>query len=176
MNRMKKIIRNIVLILLVCFFFFYMRGYYLTKEACIMDSIRSLYCKEDEFITSVSMEPYDVTLVADLDHLTVSLFSTEKTGPFYHIRDSSTGMEIDKDAPVSMEGMFSSSYGTVAFIYRNDKSIDEVHVVMGNGETRVLNEWKNDFILISYNDRDNWTHAICRVYDDNGKLRYETAY
>lgn len=176
MNRTKKIIRNMGIVLLICFFFYYMVGYYLTKEACIRDSIRGLYCKEDQLINSVWIKPYDVTLVADLDHLTVSLISTEKVGFFYRMGNNSIGMEIDRNNPIDIGGIFDSDYGTVTYIYRNDKSIDEVHLVMEDGETKMVNEWVNDFILLSYDNRDKWMHTICRVYDDNGELVYETAY
>ena len=53
-----------------------LRSFYVIK-------IRSLYCEEDEFITSANLKNYDITLVANLENKTVSLFSTKRVGFLY---------------------------------------------------------------------------------------------
>ena len=67
MSRRKKLIRNIIILSLICSFFYFTGGYYFSREACIMDSIRSLYCEEDEFITSANLNDYDITLFREAE-------------------------------------------------------------------------------------------------------------
>ena len=176
MSRRKKLIRNIIILSLICSFFYFTGGYYLSREACIMDSIRSLYCEEDEFITSSNLNDYDITLVADLDNKTASLFSTKRVGFLYRIGDNTTGNKLRKDKPLVLGGLSSSQFGSAIYIYRNDKNIEKIEVAVENGETVILDEWEKDFILLSFENKENWTHIVCRVYDDSGNLIYETAY
>lgn len=176
MNRKKKLIRNIVILSLILSFYYFTGGIYLTKESCIMDSVRGLYSNEKEIITSEKINSYEVTLLADRENLTAAIFSTKKTGPFYRIGGSMIGSEIHQDVPIDIDGMFDSDFGSVVYIYRNDKSIEEIEVVKGNGETVMINVWEKDFILIAYEDTDSWTHTICRVYDENHEIVYETAF
>ena len=176
MTRKKKLIRNIVILLLIGMFCYFTGGCYLTKESCIMDSVRSLYSKEDEFIIDAKVNSYEVTLLADSDNLTAAIFATKKTGPFYRIGNNMIGSKINREVPIDIDGMFSNEFGTVVYIYRNDKSIEEIEVILGTGETVIMNDWEKDFILITYDDMDNWMHTICRVYNENHKVVYETAF
>ena len=176
MSKRKKLIRNIIILVLLCAFYYFISSCYLTKEACIMDSVRGLYSKETEIITDARINDYEVTLLADLDNLTAAIFATKKTGLCYSIGNNMTGSRINRDVPIDMDGFFDSDVGSVLYIYRNDKAIDEIEVVLRSGETVIMNEWEKDFILITYEDTDNWKPTICRVYDENNELVYETGF
>ena len=176
MSRKKKLIRNMVILLLIGTFYYFLGGYYLTKESCIQDNLKSWYSQDNEYITSVKLGSYEVTLQADQDNHTASIICTRKTGPFYQIGDSMIDCAMDKEAPIDMNGMFDHNYGSVVYIYRNDKSIEEIEVILGTGETVIMSDWEKDFILITYDDMDSWMHTICRVYNENHEVVYETAF
>ena len=188
MKRNKKMIRNAVIILLVCFFYFYMNGYYLTKEACIMDTIRGLYRKEYEVVTSLKNKSYEFTIMADQENQTFSMISTKKAGFLYHLAGTIiTGMKFDEDRPVSMTGTVDSDFGTVAIIHRNDKEIEEVELLTDIVGERIdpnthqypsviRSDWDNDFMILCYDNKMEWVHTICRVYDDNGEIVYQTSF
>lgn len=175
MNRVKILIRNIVIILLLILVSCYINGVYISKENCILDSLRALYGTEREFVTEIDLTKASFTLMFDSDKKTVSMIGVEKHGPFYTAGNCSVGDKIDEDAPFDVFGYYSLNSGPIYYVYRNDKNIDRVEVELENGTSFVLDEWIKDFAVMHI-EALQWSNGLYRAYDQEGNFMYEITY
>lgn len=176
MNRGKKLIRNLVLIFIVLILFYYFGGYYVSKQQCVLETLRSHYSTETREIMELQQGNYIATLMADKNDETFSIVGAKKAGFFYHTASSSIGNIIDKEKCMTIAGMGSTDYGIFICIYRNDKSIIKVEVQLENGETYFITEWHEDYAGYVRDEKTDWSYGTYKAYNADGELVGEEIY
>ena len=175
MNRGKKLVKNFVIIVSFLLIFYYFGGYYISKQQCVMESLRGLYCTEtNREIMEFRYGNYIATLMADENDEKFAIIGTNKKGFLYRTGNSTTGITIDKEKCMTISGM-GSSERMVVFIHRNDKSIDRVEAVLKNGETYTITEWHEDYAGY-VRESINWNGATYKAYNAAGELVGEELY
>lgn len=176
MNK-KKLIRNILFIVVMVYGYCYFHGYYLSREACVNDSVRGLYANTYEEIMVFDSGDQSVTVMANLEEMTCSFIETRKVGPFYHIELTLHWYEIgnsNRDLYV-MSSHYLDDSNMYIVAYRINKEIDYVKVVLRNGETFVLDDWAKDFSSYAI-DSDEWVGATYYAYNANHQLIEERVF
>ena len=174
MKRERKLFRNIIIISALLYVFYYFGGYYISKEQCIKETMRSLYVKEDNVIMEIQNDNDIRTLVVDDNLSSVSVIGTRKAGLFYHTASCSTGMNIKKDQAFSIHSSYNSDIGLTSFIYRNNKDIAYIELTLNDGTLVVIDEWHDDFAGVIVDTEE--VYGIYRGYDVNGNLIEERDY
>ena len=175
MNRGRKLVRNFAIIVTFLLIFYYFSGYYISKQQCVMESLRGLYCTEtNREIMEFRYGNYIATLMADENDEKFSIAGTNKKGFLYRAGDSVTDISIDKEKCMTISGI-GSSERMVVFIYRNDKSIDRVEAVLKNGEIYTITEWHEDYAGY-VRESINLDGATYKAYNAAGELVGEEVY
>lgn len=175
MKRNRKLIRNSVLIAIFLFFIYYFGGYYLSKEQCILETMRGLYGTETEKVLELENGNRSLTLMANEDAKTYSLIGTQRIGFLYQTASSSVGTEIRNENSLHISGMYGNDYGMAIVIYRNNKSICKVTATLESGDTITFDEWHGNFAGLIL-DTDGWYHGIYKAYDATGQLVEEMTH
>lgn len=176
MNRSKKLVRNLAIVLVLLFGFYYFGGYYISKEQCVVETLRGLYGTETREIMELHLDNYTATLMADETGGTFSIVGTKKAGPFYRTASSVIGVKIDKEKAIRVSGQFSSDEGGVVFIYRTTPEVVRVEVEMQDGEQHTITEWTEDFAGFVVNNKEEWYPGYYRAYNAKGELLEEVYY
>lgn len=175
MKRGKKLIRNLAVILVLLLGFYYFGGYYISKEQCVIETLRGLYGTETRKVMELRQKNYFATLMAGEEDESFSIVGTKKIGFLYRTASSSVGIKNDKEEILKISGMASSDHGMVIFLCRNDKSIETVEVLLENGETFTITEWYEDYAGYIREDH-NWESGTYRAYNAEGELVGEVYY
>lgn len=175
MKRNRKLIRNSVLIAIFLFFIYYFGGYYLSKEQCILETMRGLYANESEKILELENGNRSFTLMADEDEKTYSLIGTRKIGFLYRTASSSVGITIREENKIHISGLYNSDSGMIITVYRNDPSICKVEAALESGEIITFDEWHGNFAGIVL-DKDGWYNGTYKAFDAAGQMVEEISY
>lgn len=175
MKRNRKLIRNSVLIAIFLFFIYYFGGYYLSKEQCILETMRGLYANESEKILELENGNRSFTLMADEDEKTYSLIGTRKIGFLYRTASSSVGITIREENKIHISGLYNSDSGMVITVYRNDPSICKIEAALESGETVTFDEWIGNFSGLVL-DTGDFYNGIYKAYDTDNQLIEEVSY
>lgn len=175
MNRGKKLIRNLAVILVLLLGFYYFGGYYVSRQQCIIETLRGLYGTETREIMELRQGNYIATLMADEDDESFSIVGTKKIGFLYRTGSSSIGIQNDKKEILKISGMASSDHGMVIFLCRNNKTIEKVEVLLENGESFTITEWQEDYAGYIREDH-NWESGTYKAYNAEGELVGEVYY
>lgn len=175
MKRSKKLVRNLLIISVLLLGIYYFGGYYVSKQQCVIETLRGLYGTETREVMELRQGKYIATLMADENDESFSIVGTKKIGFLYRTASSSIGIKNDKNEILRISGMASSDHGMVIFLCRNDKTIDMVEVLLENGETFTITEWHEDYAGYIREDH-NWESGTYRAYDASGELVGEVEY
>lgn len=174
MKRGKKLIRNLCLIVILLFAYCYFGGYYLSKEACIEDSLRGLQRNEREIVTEFTLDNIDYAVVMDREEKVYSVSGTKRIGFLYHTIGGVTGHVIQEEDCIDLSG-YGDPEGAFLIIYRNDKKVQRIEAELLNGREIVFDEWEDDFSIAAINDKE-WYRGTYKAYDANGELIGEVQY
>ena len=169
MNRNKKLIRNCCLIIVILYVIYFFGGYFLSKEECIDNSLKSLHAKQTKTIMELRNKNHYQTLMTDEEMETYSLIATKKVGFFYQTASSTFNCEISKDQIIDIIGSWSREMGLTIIVYRNTPEIAKIEVELEDGSEFVLSEWKDNFsgkLLEKY----DWLNGKYKVYNSNNEL------
>ena len=167
--RKKKLIRNIIFIAVICFLHCYFYGYYLSREACILDNTRGLYSETYDEILVLERKNHQMTLLANFETMTHSLAKTVKIGPFYkHQGGHSDSSLLMENEDFGFTYCYDEHLKLCIVLYRVNKNIDYIVAVLENGETVLFDDWSKDFCarLIVSDERIHGTYYAYDV-DDN---------
>lgn len=175
MNRNKKLIRNCCLIIVILYVIYFFGGYFLSKEECIHDSLKSLHANQTKTIMEFKNKNRFETLMTDEEMETYSLIGTKKVGFFYQPASSTFNCKISKDQIIDIIGSWSREMGLTIIVYRNIQEISKIEVELEDGSKFILSEWKDNFSgkLL---DKDDWLNGIYKVYNSNNELIGEIEY
>ena len=176
MNREKKIIRNIILLIVSFFLFLRVAGLYLTPLAAHRASEKSIHYGPsqvvhiEDFVGGKSiLGKYDKWISANT--VNRSLFF------FWRFGNGVIGIENDKTKEINyaygMTGENAHYYGII-----NDEKIKRIEIVLENGEILNETEFYDDmFLLVGAGTNDNFPRVSnIKGYDSEGNVIYEEAY
>lgn len=175
MKRQVWIIINMLLICGIMVLNYYHGGYYLSKEQCIEESMRSLYIPEGERILELCNGNYCKTLFDHGDSF--SLVGTRQIGFLYRVGSTDVECRIDKSNSFFHWTGYSADYGAYTVIHRNNERVSEIRVELNTGDILILNDWKSDYAVFirEKSDRRN-AFGMYRAYDKSGHLIEEIDY
>lgn len=174
MKRGKKLIRNLCLIVILLFVYCYFGGYFISKEACIEDSLRGLQRNERETVTEFTLDNINYAVVVDREEKEYSVVGTRRIGFLYHTSGGVTGHVIKEEDCIDLSG-YGDPDGAFLIIYRNDNEVQRVEAKLVNGREIVFEEWEDDFSIATINDKE-WYRGTYKVYDADGELIGEVQY
>ena len=175
MKRMVQTIRNILICIILVIIYLYWNGYYLSKEKCIEDSMRSLYVPDGERILEICNRGFCKTLVDHGDSF--SLIGTKKQWIFYRVWNSATQCSLKDEHSFSHWTGYSRDFGSLTVVHRNNPKIEFVHIVLNSDETLVLNQWKDDYVVfLRQNVDDMDASGFYQAFDESGNLIEEIGY
>lgn len=175
MKRSKKLAINLMFIFVLLQGFYYFGGYYVSKQQCVLETLRGLYGTETREVMELQQGNYIATLMADEEDESFSIVGTKKTGFLYRTASSSIGIKNDKTEILKISGMASSDHGMVIFLCRNDKTIETVEVLLENGESFTITEWHENYAGYIREDH-NWESGTYKAYNAAGELIGEVYY
>jgi len=175
MNRLKKLILNCLIITFIFSCMYYFGGYYLSKEKCIEDTLKSCYAKPQDQLIEYKNNRCIVTLFENKENDTYSILETRKRGIFYEPGSSQVDSPKYKDEPFWISYQRGDGLGTVIYIYRNNPEIETIEMVLESGDQFVLSEWKEDFTSCLIEEEIDFKYGgtTCKAYDALGNLVHE---
>ena len=176
MKRGRRLVLNIGIILILLLANYYFGGFYFSKQQCVTETLRGLYGYETTKIMELESGSYTATLMADPDAKTFSIVGTRRFGCLYRTATSSIGHTINERNAIDVYGIFSSDIGSLIFLYRNDKSVEQVEVVLDSGEHYLVDEWHQDFGGFLGKNKDDWSSGTYRAYNASGEMVGEVSY
>lgn len=145
-SRVKKLIRNIILISICVTFLFFRSGLYLSPIAAHKSSERSIHYGPSTIIKIVDFSKGKY-LLCKYDKW-VSCNTVLRKGLFWRFGSGVFGFENNINEPVSftwgISGMDLRLYGAI-----NDKSIQRIEIVFSNGDKYYINEFYEGLFLLS---------------------------
>lgn len=176
MKRGKKLAINLTLILGILLYIYYFGGYYISKQQCVLETMRGLYGTETKEVMELRQGNHIFTIMADEAGESFSIVGTKKIGFLYRTGSSSVGVKIDKERAIKVSGMFSSDWGGVVVIYRNNPEVVRVEVEMKDGERHTITEWQENFAGFFVHSKREWYPGPYKAYNAAGELIEEVEY
>jgi len=171
MNRKKKVVRNIVILIILSFIIF-TRVLYLTPIAAHEESERSLQYGPSKI---VHFEDFDggKFILGKYDKW-ITCEPVNRYSLFWTVGNRVT-VENDQNKPLVYGWIMDDRYGTMLYGVINDDRISKVELQLEDGSTLSQTDfydgdmflfiWENDFTQI-------WLNSL-KAYDDLGNLIYE---
>lgn len=179
MKRMKKTIRNLILIAILVVLWMYFNGYYISKEQCVLETARGLYATGDivmelnyDINTSQTEngKKYSFTVLSDEEKGTCSIIGTKKVGFLYKPYHSSVNHIINDENIVDFLSYYTTEAGEIVVVHRNDKKVERINFEKEDGTFMILDEWKGDFVGFVGEQSDMLYESAYQVCDKNGNL------
>lgn len=176
MNRPKKIVRNIILIIILFFIFLKSAGLYLTPLSAHRASEKSIHYGPSQV---VYIEDFDrgKNILAKYDKWISANTVNRSLFFFWRFGNGVIGIENDKTKAINysygMTGENSHYYGII-----NDEKIKRVEIVLENGEVFNETEFYDDmFLFVGTGSNDRFPRVTnIKGYDLEDNVIYEEDY
>ena len=178
MNRNKKLIKNVLILLVYFVLSRYFGGYYFSKEKCERDILRSLYATDDMFVMEFPKDSiYTLDLSKDItqkiyfdpNDKMISFVGIVKRGIFYRSQDSYME-DILKYNNNDIVGVgFSLENEDFFLVYRNNPNVYSIEIERMDDSTDIYWNWKEDFICLLFKE-DVKYKGTCKAFDEQGNL------
>lgn len=173
MTRVKKIVRNIIIIVALCFLFFIRSGLYLSPMSAHEHSERSIHFGPSKV---VHVEDFDggKYILGKYDKWVSCNTVNKALFFFWKFGSQVIGFENDKTKVLcyTWEGSYEGIrvYGII-----NDDKIKKVEITLNNGETFKTTKFYDDLFLFSCssNNSDNLMLKNIRAYNSDDKVIFE---
>lgn len=180
MSRLKKILRNIIILVILFFIFLKSSGLYLTPLSSHKNSERSAHYGPSKVVHIENFDKgkyilckYDRWISCNTVNRT--LFFFWRFGNQVHGRenDLSKALYYTWNMSSYKDKCYYRAYGII-----NDDRIKTVEVTLDNGDIFTQNEFYEDMFLITWNANDDrvMDFAGIRAYDSNGNILFENIY
>ncbi len=169
MNRRKKLLINIILVILLFFIFLKATGRYLTPLRAHRASEKSIHYGPSE-VVHVEDFPGGKYMLSKYDKWISANTVNRSMGFFWRFGDQVTGIENDLKKPVNYSAKMSDGnivyYGIV-----NDDRVSKLEIELENEEVLVVEEFYDDmFIHFTRSENDDFHYVkVIRGYDLEGK-------
>ncbi|WP_353092828.1 hypothetical protein [Tissierella praeacuta] len=177
MSRLKKILRNIIILVILFFIFLKSSGLYLTPLSAHKNSERSIHYGPSKV---VHIEDFDKGKYILCKYDKWISCNTVKRSLFFFwsFGGQVTGRENDLSNPLSYtwSGGVREFYKVYGII--NDDRIKEIEVTLENGDILTQNEFYEGMFLVTWsaNDDSLMDFAGIKAYDSNGNILFEKIY
>lgn len=170
MNRVKKIIRNIVVIAILLYVYLGYSGLYLSPLSAHENSERSIHYGPSEIVHIKDFEKGKYIL-GKYDKWISCNTVNKKLFVLWGFGDQVTGFENDKSKTVDYTWNMSHTYYKLYGII-NDDRIKEIEITLVNGERIIQTEFFDDFFLFTWKGKDEkgWDFESIIVYDLNDNV------
>lgn len=176
MKRSKKLFINISIIIILLLCIYYYGPYYLSKEQCMIEMLRSNYCYEREVAMEFEYNHILTTVVIDEEQKYFSVIKMKKLAFLYHPSGNSMyEQEIKKEGKISVQWSWTKGEGLETFIYRNDTAVEKIEITIGDGKVLIFDEWENNFIWF-LEDVDAFYSGTYKAYNAAGEVIEEGRY
>lgn len=180
MNRNKKLIRNIIIILLIFFLNLYLSGFYLNPKKAHLESEKSLGYGPSEIVHIEDYELGKYLLSRYEDYF--SLGSVKNyLKVFYRIGSYRIGEKVDKSEDINFNYSIDYSraekgYGAFYGV-RNNELISKIEIGLSDGTIESTNKFYDDMFLIKWNvfhstENSDRNVDYIRGYDNHGNVIY----
>lgn len=176
MSRIRKIIRNIFIIVILSFFIITRLGLHFTPLSAHKSSERSINYGPSEVIHIEDFEKgkyilgkYDKWVSCDTVNRVLLFFWSAGNQPI--------GFENDKTKKVNYT--WSASYNYFhAYGIVNDKNVKKIEITLSNGNVLTQTDFYEDLFLLTCEskEKENMYFKAIRGYDAEGKLVFEEEY
>ncbi|MDR7870787.1 MAG: hypothetical protein RIN55_08020 [Tissierellaceae bacterium] len=169
MNRNKKILRNITILLILFILRFNSFNLYLTPKAAHEASERSIHYGPSE-VTHIQDFDKGKFILSKYDRW-ISCNTVRKSMFFFWTFGSQvTGIEVDETKPLDYTWSYSrpnfKCYGII-----NDNRIDKVEVYVDDGSVLSQTEFYDDMFLLTWVDEVKFSSI--KAYDSHGNILFE---
>ncbi|MDP4089254.1 MAG: hypothetical protein Q8930_08320 [Bacillota bacterium] len=173
MNRLKKVIRNIIVITILFVLLLMRTGIYLSPLSAHEHSERSIHYGPSKVAHIEDFEKgkyilgkYDKWVSCDT--VNRELFF------FWRFGDQPVGFENDKTKAVSYTYSFSNPYDK-AYGIVNDKRVKKIEITLSNGDILTQTNFYDDLFLLTWksDDNENTFMKILRGYDSYNNIIFE---
>ena len=176
MSRIKKIIRNVVIIVVLSLFTMNRLGLYFTPLSAHENSERSINYGPSKVIHIEDFEKGKYIL-GKYDKW-VSCNTVNRVLLFlWGAGDQPTGFENDKTKAVSYSGSYSNQF-IKAYGIVNDKNIKKIEVTLSNGDILSQTNFYEDLFLLTWESKENRSVSIeaIRGYDSENNQVFKEEY
>lgn len=173
MGRLKKVIRNIIIITILFVLLLMRTGTYLSPLSAHEHSERSIHYGPSKVVHIEDFEKGKYILGKYDKWVSCNTVNRELFF-LWRFGDQPTGFENDKTKAVSYSGSasfpYNKSYGIV-----NDKRVKKVEIDLSNGDTLTQKDLYEDLFLLTWKSEDNEQiyMKIIRGYDSGNNLIFE---
>jgi len=173
MNRLKKAIRNIIILIILCLLFLKSSGLYLTPLSAHEHSERSIHYGPSEVI---HIEDWDggKYILCKYDRW-VSCNTVNRTLLFFwSFGNQPTGFENDKSKAIDYTWGASRQYWKLYGIV-NDDRIKKVEIILDNGQVLTQTDFYDDLFLFTWKspENDSVYYVSIRGYDADNNVIFE---
>lgn len=175
MKRNKKLLRNTLIIFIILFTYCFFYGFYLSKDKCIDDNLRSLYVTGRQRVMEFVNKNLCVTLIIDEETETFSLISTKKYGFLYHVGSCTTNTSYVGEEIIDVNGMYDEKMGMCIVVNRVNENVSYVEACFEDSTIMILSDWQKNFVGFLL-DCNEWQKATYKAYDKNDQLLSEFTY
>ena len=177
MKRGKKIIINSIVVVILLCASCYFSGFYLTKNACVTDFLKSLDREKETAIINVEIKDKVYVLTGGQTENQYSVLDLTKAGFLYRSARSNGTFRTSDEEDISLNSWFCQEDGQIIFIKRNNPEIRLIEMEYESGITVKLYNWTEDFVAYHIEDgEDLWKPANYRCYDTNDQMVYEIKF
>ena len=172
MNRKRKVVVYLVLIIFLIGSFLFFSGYHFSREACIEDTLRGMDGIERHEVMTISVKGgRDVTLFMDENGENAIHIGTKKVVFLYKtVSIGQVNSEGNGETPIKELALVRGDNVRVFFIRRIDKSIEKARITIGESEPTVQElTWKDDItgFLIEVEKEEQGTFINIEFLDAN---------
>lgn len=176
MNRKKRILINIIILILLFFVFLRSTGLYLTPLSAHRASERSIHYGPSE-IVHVEDFPRGKYILGKYDKY-ISCNTVNKSLFFlWRIGNQVTGIENDKTKPINFNwSMSKDNYKFYGII--NDDRIEKIEVIHNRGEVLTQTQFHDNMFIFTWESEDYKSGYVGKVkaYDNEGNLVFEDKF
>lgn len=173
MSRLKKVIRNIIILGILCFIFFIRLGFYLDPIAAHENSERSLHYGPSNIVHIEDFEKgkfilgrYDKWISCDTVYRELFFF--------WRFGSNSVGLENDKTKAIRHNMVYSNPYYKVYGII-NDDRIEKIEITLENGDVLTKTDFYDGLFLFYWESENSEydEYKELRGYDAQNNLIFE---
>lgn len=176
MNRLKKVIRNIILLIILFFIFLKASGFYLSPLSAHEHSERSIHYGPSEIIHIEDFNDGKYILCKYDKWISCNTVNRELFF-LWRFGNQPIGFENDKTKAISYNWGSDHPYSKLYGIINNNK-IKKVEVTLGNGNVLTQTNFYDDLFLLTWKSPDNTNlfFKSLKGYDVNDNVIFEDGY
>lgn len=183
MNRIKKIIINVLIIVMFLGINYCFSSFYFSKDKCIEDMLEFFDSDDNVVLREKILENGIELITTDRHENTMSFIKINKYGLLYSPDYNSqiNRAVLTKEGEFEHLGFIGNVYDSGEYmigIYRNNKNINNIKVTCKDGRVINENNWIDDFMFINDTLHSEVTgyFGLYQAFDKEGNLIDEINY